>query len=90
MTRSQAAGTLTAKGRARRCGDGELLVGKATHFYSRIGVAVLKLDAPLRKGDRIHILGQKTDLEQTVEWDGKGEVWMEGPVEEVFEGEWRG
>ncbi|MDP3062995.1 MAG: bifunctional 5,10-methylenetetrahydrofolate dehydrogenase/5,10-methenyltetrahydrofolate cyclohydrolase [Chloroflexota bacterium] len=49
---------MTAKGRARRCGDGELLVGKATHFYSRIGVAVLKLDAPLRKGDRIHILVQ--------------------------------
>ena len=46
---------------------GELQVGKATHYYSRIGVVALKLDAPLRKGDRVHILGQTTDLEQTVE-----------------------
>jgi len=46
---------------------GELQIGKATHYYSRIGVAALKLDAPLRKGDRIHILGSTTDIEQTVE-----------------------
>ncbi|MFQ5860954.1 MAG: diaminopimelate epimerase, partial [Dehalococcoidia bacterium] len=26
----------------------------------------------------------------TVQWDGQGEVWMEGPVEEVFTGEWEG
>ena len=24
-----------------------------------------------------------------VAWDGQGPVWLEGPVEEVFEGEWR-
>ena len=24
----------------------------------------------------------------TIEWDGKGEVYMEGPAEEVFSGEW--
>ncbi len=26
----------------------------------------------------------------TVDWDGEGEVFLEGPAEEVFEGEWRG
>ena len=45
----------------------ELLIGKVTHYYSRIGVAALSLEAPLHTGDRLHILGRTTDLEQTVE-----------------------
>jgi len=45
----------------------ELLIGKVTHYYSRIGVAALSLEAPLRTGDRIHIVGHTTDLEQAVE-----------------------
>ena len=40
------------------------------------------------------LIGDKVDITLPggvlmVEWDGKGDVWMEGPVEEVFEGEWR-
>ena len=45
----------------------ELLIGKVTHYYSRIGVAAVNLDGPLRIGDRIHIKGHTTDLEEMME-----------------------
>jgi putative protease len=44
----------------------ELLAGEVTHYYSKLGVAALELRAPLHKGDRIHILGHTTDMEETV------------------------
>ena len=43
------------------------LIGEVTNYYSRIGVAVLNLEAPLRTGDRVRVLGSSTDLEQAVE-----------------------
>ena len=45
----------------------EVLVGKVTHYFSRIGVAVLSLDAGLGEGDQIHIVGRTTDLEGLVD-----------------------
>ena len=41
------------------------------------------------------LIGEQVDIELlggllTVRWDGQGPVWLEGPAEEVFEGEWRG
>ncbi|MFB3888030.1 MAG: translation elongation factor-like protein [Candidatus Bathyarchaeia archaeon] len=42
-------------------------VGHITHFFPRIGVAVLDLTAPLLVGDRILVKGPSTDFEQTVE-----------------------
>jgi diaminopimelate epimerase len=39
-------------------------------------------------GDEVDIILQGGVL--TVQWDGVGEVWLEGPVEEVYEGEWKG
>ncbi len=45
----------------------ELLIGKVTHYYSRLGVAALELQSSLRRGDQIHILGRTTDVEQTVQ-----------------------
>jgi len=42
-------------------------VGKVTHFYPKINVAVVDLKAPLRVGDRILIKGSVTNFEQTVE-----------------------
>ncbi len=39
-------------------------------------------------GDRVDITLPGGTL--TVEWDGEGEVFLEGPAEEVFTGEWRG
>ena len=41
-------------------------VGKVTHYFGKIGVAVLELSADLQVGDSIHILGHTTDFEQVV------------------------
>jgi len=41
-------------------------IGTITHYFNRIGVAVLELTGELQIGDRIHIFGQTTDFEQIV------------------------
>lgn len=45
----------------------EQLVGKITHYFSKLGVAGVKLSEPLGKGERIHICGHTTDMEQLVD-----------------------
>ncbi|MGQ9542974.1 MAG: U32 family peptidase C-terminal domain-containing protein [Candidatus Bathyarchaeia archaeon] len=42
-------------------------VGQVTHYYSKIGVAVVQLKAPLSVGDTILIKGATTNLEQRVD-----------------------
>ena len=42
-------------------------VGHVSHFFSKIGVAVLELTAPLSVGDKILVKGPSTDFEQSVE-----------------------
>jgi selenocysteine-specific translation elongation factor len=42
-------------------------VGKVSHFFSKISVAVVDLTATLSVGDRIRIQGPTTDFEQTVD-----------------------
>lgn len=42
-------------------------VGKVTHYFTKIGVAVIELKAPLAIGDQILIKGSTTNLEQVVE-----------------------
>lgn len=42
-------------------------VGEVTHYYTRIGVAVVRVTAPIKVGDQIAIKGYTTDFEQTVE-----------------------
>ena len=42
-------------------------IGQVTHFFSKIGVAVVELTLPLSVGDRILIKGPLTDFEQTVD-----------------------
>jgi putative protease len=42
-------------------------IGKITHFFTKISVAVVELKAPLAVGDKIRIVGPTTDFEQTVE-----------------------
>lgn len=44
----------------------EIRVGKITHYYDRISVAVLILFEELKVGDTIHILGKMTDITQRV------------------------
>lgn len=41
-------------------------IGKITHFFSKISVAVVELQAPLSVGDKIRVQGPSTDFEQTV------------------------
>lgn len=41
-------------------------VATVTHYFGKIGVAVLKLKQVLQVGDKIHILGHTTDFEQVI------------------------
>jgi putative protease len=42
-------------------------IGRITHFFSKISVAVIELTQPLAVGDTIVVKGPTTDFEQTVE-----------------------
>lgn len=43
-------------------------IGKITHYFSNIEVAVIDLLAPLKKGDEIRIVGgENTDFNQMVD-----------------------
>jgi putative protease len=44
----------------------EVRVGKVTHYYNQIGVAVIQLSGELSVGDTILILGHTTDCMQPV------------------------
>ena len=43
------------------------LVGKVTHYYGKIGVAVIELSDELSVGDTISIEGKTTNFQQIVE-----------------------
>jgi len=45
----------------------EVLVGKVTHYFVRIGVVVVKLFAPLSQGHTVHFRGKSADFTQTLE-----------------------
>ncbi len=58
-------------------------VGKVTHYYGKIGVAIVTLSDALKVGDKIKVEGNRTEFEQTVdsmEVDHK-------PVQEAKKGE---
>jgi putative protease len=42
-------------------------IGTVTHFFGHLSVAAVTLTDTLRTGDRIHIVGHTTDLEETVD-----------------------
>jgi phage terminase small subunit len=42
-------------------------VGRITHFFPKISVAVIELSKPLKVGDTIAVKGPTTDFEQPVE-----------------------
>jgi len=44
----------------------KILIGKVTHYYPKISVAVVELEETLKKGDKIEIEGKTTKLIQTV------------------------
>lgn len=47
--------------------DPESAIGTVTHYFGHLSVAAVELTDTLRVGDRIHIVGHTTDLEQTVD-----------------------
>jgi len=44
----------------------DIRVGKVTHYYNRISVAVIVLTGELKIGDWVHIHGRITDFTQRV------------------------
>ena len=44
----------------------EKYIGKVTHYFTGIGVAVLELEDGLAEGDTVHISGHTTDFIQQV------------------------
>jgi hypothetical protein len=42
-------------------------IGRITHFFSKINVAVIELKAPLKLGDTIVVKGPTTDFQQVVD-----------------------
>jgi len=43
------------------------LIGKITHYYGKIGVAVVELEDDLKVGDEISIEGPTTNVRQVIE-----------------------
>ncbi len=74
------AGQLTARvwergsGETMACGTGACAIAVAARL---LGIASGSVDITLPGGAL------------TIDWDGQGEVFLEGPAEEVFSGEWR-
>ena len=46
-------------------------VGRVTHYFNRLGVAVIKPSGEIRVGDLIHVYGHTTDFTQ---WVGSMEI----------------
>jgi len=44
----------------------DIRIGRVTHYYNRIGVAVIELTGELKVGDTITILGKTTEFTQKV------------------------
>ncbi|MGC9099443.1 MAG: translation elongation factor-like protein [Candidatus Micrarchaeia archaeon] len=47
--------------------EGKAPVGEVTHYYDKIGVAIVKLGGRLKVGDTISIEGKSTNFQQKVE-----------------------
>lgn len=58
--------TTSAKTRKTEKKLKETEVGIVTHYFNKISVAVVKLKAPLKIGDKIRIKGKHDDFTQTV------------------------
>jgi translation initiation factor IF-2 len=42
-------------------------VGRVSHFFTKINVAIIEVEEPISVRDRIFIKGPTTDIEQTIE-----------------------
>ena len=43
------------------------LIGKVIHFYDKIGVAVIKLEKPLKAGDNVKFVHGENEFAQSIE-----------------------
>ena len=43
------------------------LIGKVTHYYGKVGVAIIKLEGLLKAGDKVRFAGNKEEFEQMVD-----------------------
>lgn len=48
-------------------GGEKKLIGKITHYYTKLGVAIVELEDDLQQGDKISIEGATTNLQQVVD-----------------------
>jgi putative protease len=48
-------------------GEEKKLVGKISHYYGKIGVAVVEVEDDINVGDTISIEGAATNLRQTID-----------------------
>ncbi|HPI67330.1 MAG TPA: hypothetical protein PKZ16_02195 [bacterium] len=44
----------------------EKLIGKITHYFGKISVAAMRVEASLKVGDVIHLIGHGADFTQTL------------------------
>jgi putative protease len=47
--------------------EGKKLVGKVTHYFTKIGVAIVELSDKLKIGDEITVEGATTNIRQRVD-----------------------
>lgn len=47
--------------------DEKKALGEITHYYSKIGVAIIKLNGSLSVGDKIKVKGHSTEFEQGID-----------------------
>lgn len=52
--------------KAKSSADGKL-IGTVSHYFGKIGVAVINLAGALSVGDKIRIAGNEAEFEQTVD-----------------------
>lgn len=44
----------------------DVKVGNITHYFDRIGVAVVEVSAPIKVGDKLKIVGHDQEFEQEI------------------------
>ncbi|MEK7549013.1 MAG: translation elongation factor-like protein [Patescibacteria group bacterium] len=42
-------------------------IGKITHYYGHLGVAIIKFNRNVKKGEEVHFKGTHTDFTQEIE-----------------------
>lgn len=52
---------------AKKSESGETEVGKISHYYDKIGVAIIDAKKGVKKGDSLHFKGGKTDFTQAAD-----------------------